>query len=335
MQLPWRRRTRTDRLVFGLDADALTWVHAEGRRVLGFGQVPRGDDVPAAFAKRVRGLGLPGCEAIAVLPLADAQLLQIEAPAVPAEELKAAARWRIKDLVDTRLDELTLDVMRVGDGRERAAHQLFVAAAAQARVQALGEWAQGAGLALRVIDIRETAQRNLQSAAAAATPGRAGAALLQHGPLALLTIAAGGELFYARRIEQVGPAELPEPSRSPAPAPAAAVAMDFDAMDIVDYGAEPDAAPVQAEVPPLVIELQRSLDLWERSWPDLPLAGLALQFGERSEALATLTRGVLGLDVAVLEPARLFQGLEHTSAAERMALLPLLGALLRDPEVTA
>ena len=88
-------------------------------------------------------------------------------------------------------------------------------------------------------------------------------------------------------------------------------------------------------MPPLVIELQRSLDLWERSWPDLPLAGLQLHAGERSEALATLMRGVLGLEVAVLDPARLFTGLERTSAAERSALLPLLGALLRDPEVTA
>lgn len=335
MPLPWRRTTRTDRLAIALDEDALTWVHAEGRRLRGSGRVARGGDTPAAFAKRVRGLGLPGCEAIALLPLAGAQLLQIEAPPVPPQELKAAARWRIKDMVETRLDELTLDVLRVGDGRERAAHQLFVAAAPNALIQSTGEWAQAAGLDLRVIDIRETAQRNLQSAAAQrrGDAARASAALVLHGGLALLTISAGGELFYTRRIEDTAALE---PARSgPAAAPAPAADMDFDAMDIVDYGAEPDAAPARAEVPHLVIELQRSLDVWERSWPDLPLAGVDVYAGARTGALVELLRGALGIAVAPLEPLALFEGLERVAPALRDALLPLLGALLRDDPVTA
>ncbi len=336
MHLPWRRAPRNDRLAIALDEDALTWVHAEGTRVRGCGRVLRGADTPAAFAKRVRGLGLPPCDTTALLPLAGAQLLQIEAPAVPPEELKAAARWRIKDMVETRLDQLTLDVLRVGDGRERAAHQLFVAAAPTALVQSTSEWAQAAGLALRVIDIRETAQRNLQTAAARrrGQADRATAALVLQDGTALLTVSAGGELFHARRIEDT---EAPEPARAGpiAAAPAAAAAMDFDAMDIVDYGAEPDSAPAQAEVPHLVIELQRSLDLWERSWPDLPLAGIDVFAGERSATLAAQLRAVLGVVVAPLEPARLFDGLDGADPALHAALLPLLGALLREEPVSA
>lgn len=336
MRMPWRRAPRTDRLAIALDEDALTWVHAEGTRVRGCGRVLRGADTPAAFAKRVRGLGLPPCDTTALLPLAGAQLLQIEAPAVPPEELKAAARWRIKDMVETRLDQLTLDVLRVGDGRERAAHQLFVAAAPTALVHSTSEWAQAAGLALRVIDIRETAQRNLQTAAARrrGQAGRATAALVLQAGTALLTVSAGGELFYARRIVDT---TAPEPARSGAiaPAPAAAAAMDFDAMDIVDYGAEPDSAPAQAEVPHLVIELQRSLDLWERSWPDLPLAGIDVFAGERSATLKSQLRSVLGVEVTPLEPARLFDGLDGADPALRAALLPLLGALLREEPVSA
>ncbi|WP_127999452.1 hypothetical protein [Piscinibacter defluvii] len=335
MKLPWRRAHRRDRLAIGLDEDALTWVHADGTRVRGCGRIARGEDTPAAFARRVRGLGLPGCDTIAVLPLAGAQLLQIEAPAVPPEELKAAARWRIKDMVETRLDELTLDVLRVGDGRERAAHQLFVAAAPNALVQSTGEWAQAAGLALRVIDIRETAQRNLQSAAAQRRQrgARASAALVLHGTLAVLTISAGGELFYTRRIENT---EGPEsPRAGPAAAPAPAAPMDFDDIDIVDYGAEPDAAPARAEVPHLVIELQRSIDVWERSWPDLPLAAVDVYAGARTDTLVALLRGALGLEVNALDPLALFEGLEYTEPALRDAVLPLLGALLREEPVSA
>lgn len=331
-----RRPSRTDRLAIALDEDALTWIHAEGTQVRGCGRIPRAGEAPAAFARRVRGLGLPACDAIAVLPLQGSQLLQIEAPAVPAEELKAAARWRIKDMVEQRLDELTLDVLKVGDGRERAANQLFVAAAPNTLVQSTGEWAQAAGLALRVIDIRETTQRNLQNALARrrAQAGRATAALVLHGGVALLTISAGGELYEARRIVD---AEASEPPRTAA-APAPAAAMEFGDMDIVDYGAEPEAAPgmpAPAEVPHLVIELQRSLDVWERSWPDLPLAALDVHAGARTDTLVAQLRSVLGIEVAPLDASTLFDGLQGTEPPLRDALLPLLGALLREERASA
>jgi MSHA biogenesis protein MshI len=336
MRFPWQRRTRSDRLVIGLDDAGLAWVHADGTRLRRCGFEPRGGDTPQAFAKRVRALGLPACDAVAVLPLEHAQLLQIEAPSVPAEELKAAARWRIKDMVEARLDELTLDVLRVGDGRERAAQQLFVAAAPNALVQSTGEWTRLAGLQLRVIDIRETTQRNLQSAAAVAAGhgARATAALLLHGTHALLTISAGGELFHARRIEG-GAAALDAAPAAAAAAPSHDAAVDFDAMDIVDYGAEPGAGPAVDEVPRLVIELQRSLDLWERSWPDLPLAGVLVHAGARTEALVALLRRSLGQEVAALDAAALFPGLDEQDDTLREAVLPLLGALLRDEPVSA
>jgi hypothetical protein len=57
-----------------------------------------------------------------VLGLSDYQLLQIDAPAVPADEMKAAARWQIKDKVDIPVEELTLDVLAVGDQRAPFGH---------------------------------------------------------------------------------------------------------------------------------------------------------------------------------------------------------------------
>ena len=109
-------------------------------------------------------------------------------------------------------------------------------------------------------------------------------------------------------------------------------------MDIVDYGAEPqDEGSAEADVARIVIDLQRSLDVWERSWPGLPLAGIVVHANGQSAALAALLERSLGLPVEALDPLAIFPGLDGVAAtpAVREAVLPLLGALLRDAPVSA
>ena len=340
MKLPWTTRRRgRGRLVFARREADVCWVHAEGARVLACGLEPHAASDDADTARRARGLALPAAPATAVLPLGSCQLLQIEAPAVPPDELKAAARWAIKERIEGRLEDLTIDVMHVGDGRARSRGQLYVAAAATREVQALAQWSEAARVALDVIDIRETAQRNLQTAAmrARGRPERASAMLVVHGATALLTIAAGGELFHARRLEW-NPRWLDAPA-----APGVEVGMqdpmtNYADLDIVDYGAADHAATgAQGEVAPIVLEMQRSLDVWDRSWPDLPLERLFVHAPDSAEqggtdALAKLLGVTLPLPVEALDVDALFPGLDQAcaSSAVRHAVVPLLGALLRD-----
>lgn len=329
MKWPWHTtRTGADRLAIRDDEHGLAWVQtAPDGQLRRAGLELRGNDSPADFARRVRALDLPGRDVLALLPLPAAQLLQIDAPAVKPEELKSAARWRIKDQVDTRLDELTVDVLNVGDGRSRpTGRQLFVVAARNAQIQAVTRDAQAAGLQLSVIDIAELAQRNLQHAAAR-TEGlgdRATAALMRHGDQALLTICAGGELFYARRLD------WDDTDLQPAATGLAALPAALEELDFVDYGAA-DATPDTAGAPRLVVEVQRSMDLWERSWPDLPLAGLWVKAGELSPALLAALAPAMGFPVHPLVPERLFPGFDAAvgDAALRPTVLQLLGALQR------
>jgi MSHA biogenesis protein MshI len=283
---------------------------------------------PSELARQVRALNLPGREVLAVLPLADAQLLPVEAPAVKPEELKAAARWRIKDLVDARLDELTIDVMHVGDERPRPNKQVFVAAARTERIRETIDRTRAAGLEVSVVDMAETTQRNLQCALAEAAglSQRATAALVRHGDQCLLTLCAAGELFYSRRLDWE---DLP--TLAPQAAPLAAAEAVLETMDFVDYGAQPDGGDGDDGAPRLAVELQRSMDVWERSWPDLPLAAVWVQLGDDSATWAALMRNALGRPVDVLDPERVFPGFSALvpSPAERQALLPVLGALLR------
>lgn len=322
-----RKRVAGDRLAISSDLQQLTWVHADPQgQPLRVGVEALGDD-PTELGRRVRALALPTAGVTVLLALPQAQLLQIEMPAVKPEELKSAARWRIKDLVDTRLDELTLDVMPVGDAAAQAQHrQLFVVAARNALIQNLAQRLGAAGLGLEVIEVAEMAQRNLLTLAAQAEglAGRAVAGLVRHGDQVLLTLCAQGELFYARRLDWT------EEGLVPAAPTASALPEDMDGLDFVDYGAEGDASD-DGGVPRLVVEVQRSLDVWERSWPNLPVAGLWIDIGDATEMLATSLGRVLDLPVKRLRAERLFPDIATLAPtpALRQAALPLVGALQR------
>jgi MSHA biogenesis protein MshI len=348
MKWPWRREGGHSAAVIGGTADAVYWLRGEaaigqGGTLRDGGVLERGSDTPQEFARRLRALALPAKTTLAVLPLDASHLLQIEAPKVPADELRAAARWHVKDLVHERLEDLTLDVMPVGDGRDHGTPHLFVAAARSDEIRQRVALAAAAGLELTVVDIVETAQRNLQCALAAAEglEGRATAALTRHGTQALLTICAAGELFYARRLDNLG---LQTSDGSGLRPTVAADVGEIETPAFVDYSAEPapdadldaglDAGfghGLDAGAPRLVIELQRSIDVWERTWRDLPLARLWVQLGEDTARWLPGLQAALGLTVDELRPGRLFPGFEQAAASPelREALLPLAGALLR------
>ena len=127
MKWPWQSSARrSGRLCCSASPAGLAWVlaHLSGPRPhitrAGLDSTPLPDvadlSTPALdlWSRTLRALALAPQEAHAVLGLPDYQLLQIEAPAVPPDELRAAARWHIRDLVSGHVDDITLDVLRVG-----------------------------------------------------------------------------------------------------------------------------------------------------------------------------------------------------------------------------
>jgi len=339
MRWPWRTRRSNSRVVLQLGRQQLAYVQAPNSAiaplaptrwgVLDLGQ--QGDE--AQLQQQLAGLGLAGGEVLALLDADAYQILKIDTPNVPQDELKAAARWQIKDLLEVPLDELTLDVMHVGDDQPRAHKQLFVVAGSNRAIERVSKLGAAAGLPLDVVDIAETALRNLQSAAAAAEElsKRATAALLLQGTQCLLTICAHGELFYTRRLDWdarlLKRATQTSAPKADAPAPLGYEYMPGDDLAFNGLDAELESSP-------LVLELQRSIDVWERSWPDLPLARLYLAAPEHGQELAALLQRELGLRTSAIDPAALFPGFEPAAhgPAAYAACLPLLGALLRQDE---
>lgn len=334
MRWPARRSRQRDQLAFSWAAGALAYVHASLDKnglyqVKSFGVERQGSDSQEDFAKRLTALGFKGRTAQVMLRPEQYQILQIDAPAVAPEELRTAARWQIRDMVNVHMDDLTLDVLRVGDDKVRATGHLFVIAASNALIREV----MGIGQALRctvdVIDIQDLAQRNLQSAWSRRNGdlGRAHAALvLTDDNQALLTISANEELFYTRRIE-LG-AGFMQAAWGQGALPVQAVETELALADAAEPGqgkSSGDADRTQR----VVVEIQRSLDLWDRTWPMLVLDRISVYAGERSDELARWLRQELGQPVTSLDVSALFPGFEGGTDADRLLCWPLLGALMR------
>lgn len=344
MRWPWRRKVSTDRLIVSWSGQTLSYVRARandaGRyEVLAMGVEPLGQGSQDDLVERMQAKGLIGMDAQVMLRPEQYQVLQVEMPAVAPEELRSAVRYQIREMVDLHIDDITLDVLRVGDGQQKGTANVFVVVAANAvinEVQVLGRSMQWP---VSVIDVQETAQRNLQTLLAQrdGAVDRADASLLVSGEKqAVLTISANGELYYTRRLELPdGFMALPwgevhndvtetVDSYTPVTEYVPGYAADQGSAALSSTG---DNDPAQR----ILVEIQRSLDLWDRSWSSMPLAGLRVYAGERSVELAQWLSREMGQPVSAMDFNAFFPGLESVSPDVRDACLPLLGVLMRTP----
>lgn len=315
------------------------------------GVVQQGADTMAVFLQRLKELGLKGAQAAIMLRADQYQFLQITTPKVPPEELRAAARYQVRDMLQAHVDDVTIDLVDVGDGKNQGNNNLsFVVAALNGVIRDASEISHAMGWQMSVIDVQEMAQRNLQSALARrdGQPERANAALvLVPGQQALLTISANDELFYARRFDV--PEEFLTGAWSQAVEAVASVdgftpvedyVPSYGAGDMLlgdDFAAATAPAPLNQDVfrveddaaQRFLVEVQRSLDVWDRTWSALPLSGLRVYAGARSAELAQWLTRQLGQKVVALEPGTLFAGFDAAPADQQAACLPLLGVFLR------
>ena len=342
MQWPWKRKRSHDQLIVSWSGKTLAYVEAvnTGGRfsIKRMGVEQQGNDNLKDFANRVADLGLSRHSAVVMLPTEQSTLLQIAAPSVPPEELRSAARYQIRDMVDMHIDDLTLDVLRLGDGQDKSAGQLFVVAAANAVIREAMQLAEALEWTVRVIDVQEMAQRNLQSAWAKSggyADGATAALVVVNDKQALLTICAKEELYYSRRLD------LPAGFMAMPWGGGADIALEpVDVYTPVgeyvpDYGGvsglglEDSSLGGDDPAQRVLVELQRSLDLWDRTWSSLPLVGLVVNAGRRSQELATWLSQGLGQGVASMEPAAMFDGIPELSEEDAIKCFPLLGVLLR------
>lgn len=251
--------------------------------------------------RAAKDLGLSRYRCLTLLPSSDYQLMLVEAPSVPADEVKQAVRWRLKDMLDYPVNEATVDVLDIppdpnGVGR---GHSMYAVAARNEVIRNCMERFDAARIPLSVIDVAETAQRNI--AGLFEPPERALAFLHAGSSHALLTVNFRGELYLARRID-VGIDQL--------------------------FGAGAEEARSR-----ILLEVQRSFDHFERQFPFVgSMAKLLLGPEPRDTGLATHLAG--NLDIPV-ERAQLAQAIDFAPQAglddaSAWRLFSVIGAALRD-----
>jgi MSHA biogenesis protein MshI len=180
-----------------------------------------------------------------VLEPGEYQLHVVEAPNVPEAELKTAVRWKVKDLLEYPADAATVDVLPVPADRGGRGRNVFAVTARNDHIAWCMKLFEDAKVPLESIDIPELAQRNV--AALYEEPGR-GLALLTFGDTgAMLTITSGGELYVSRSF-------------------------DVSAEHLEHAAGEARTGLLER----VVLELQRSLDHFDRQFGGVPVARLLI-----------------------------------------------------------
>ena len=230
------------------------------------------------------------------------QLLQVDLPAnaadLPRDELRESLRWRVKEMVDFPVERAGIDLLDIPASGNRNP-QLWVVVANHAVLQPRIWQFQDAKVALAAIDIPELAQRNLASLFEEPNRGLAFLAFDRHG--GRLSVTYRGELFMTRHID-VGASEL----------------------------AGPEASALHERV---LLDIQRSLDNFDRNYSAISLTRLLVGPLPNGEAFIGYLRDNLSLQVASANLAEVMdfaQVPQLASPAAQSEAWLALGAALRE-----
>jgi MSHA biogenesis protein MshI len=175
---------------------------------------------------------------VSMMELGSYNLLMVEAPDVQPDELRAAIRWKIKDLIDFHIDDSVVDVFEVPDSKGTGKNRMmYVVVARASAVKSRIDQLVDSGLNLTVIDIPELALRNIASL----LPEDVGGVALIHigQDRGLITITRQSTLYLSRRIDK-GTSFLP---------------------DTAMHRTDPEL--INNWLDSIIVEVQRSLDYYE------------------------------------------------------------------------
>ena len=208
------------------------------------------DSIAPHLLKIVRQRDLRKVPCSGLLRSSDYSLILVDSPDVPPSEIRAAMRWQVKELIDFHIDDAVIDVFDVPERDGRAGKRMYAVVARRGKVLQLINLLTSVGLELDIIDIPEMALRNL---AARLPEDGAGVALIAfdrgHG---LMTVTRQGALYFSRRL-------------------------DCGSDRLAEAGSAGSITPtLEGLLDSLTIEIQRSLDFYERHFSQTAIAGIVL-----------------------------------------------------------
>lgn len=260
-----------------------------------------GSNAAELLRSRLAKLGLQKVPCNLVMGTGSYQMLLGEAPKVPPEELAEALRWRVKDLIQYPIADAVLDAFLLPEDSARGTNRMAYAVVAQrAHLVELIAQAKEANVELQAIDIPELVLRNLAQACCDTKRGIALVKLGQGG--GSLQIIRDGNLYLSRQFS------------------------------LAYNGGLLDDLPGDA----LVLELQRSLDYFERQMRQIPPSHVYI-CGENVTA-DKLTPEIRNSLAVKIELFNLESGMQFGSNVQEHSLslcLLALGAALREEAMGA
>lgn len=127
------------------------------------------------------------------------QIFLVDAPNIPQEELKAAIRWQVKDLIDFPIEEANVDLFKTAPMGPASDEKLYVVVVRTAELLVKANTLQNAGLNLNVIDIPELALRNIAAGLEQAEQGLVMLHLEANN--GVIVLVRGETLYLARSID--------------------------------------------------------------------------------------------------------------------------------------
>jgi MSHA biogenesis protein MshI len=251
------------------------------------------------LAEKAHNMGLEQMRCNFVLAPDDYSLLLVEAPNVEPSELAAAAKWKIKDMIDRPLDQLAVTVFPIPNDAYRSHREmLYVVAADRKKIQQVADMVTSAGLKLESIDIPELAMRNLTMLFADDSTGLATMDLRHDG--SLLNLSKNGAIYLTRHLSTPVGDEI---------------------LSSYEWDSVKDR---------LVLEIQRSLDYYESQMGQGHINRvLVAPRKQDSEALRAQLDQAMGLKVEVMNlQGKLASNIELTHELQQGCLMAI-GAALR------
>jgi len=255
-------------------------------------------------------------------------LLLIEAPDVDPLELKAAVRWRIKELLDFHIDDAIIDVFDIPGQQERGrAKLMYVVASRISMVQQHIDLLEGREINLSVIDIPELAMRNI---AALLPEDEGGVAMLYLGQdSGLLTLTRQKNLFLARKLE-TGTRQLLDYLSQGEAEQEYVLDPEEDAAEGSDALVDEMPQSLRYALDSIVLEIQRSLDYYESHFSLPPVSGLVLvPMAQPIPGMMEYIAGRLGVPMHTLDLNAFLESEQTLSDELQSQCLLSIGAALR------
>lgn len=265
--------------------------------------IPADDDKDgvAKLAGKVSELNLEATRCSYVLSSADYKLLLVDAPEVEPDEMAAAVKWRIKDLIDQPIDDVAIDVFPVpADAYRSKGDRVYVVAAQKSKIINIVKTIEDAGLTLETIDIPELAMKNLSSFLADDSNGLAFMDLRGSG--STMNLCKNGAIYLTRHLNTQADQEIMG---------------SYEWADVKER---------------LILEIQRSLDYYESQMGQIQLSTLLIAPRKQdSEALASQLSAAMAVRVETMDIASKLDmrtDLELPAAIQQSCMMAI-GAALR------